>query len=61
MRVQIDAAKPLFFNEVTERDGLGRFAPARVKTSWEWVASANGYSLDKLEPMSAVDTRFMGR
>jgi NitT/TauT family transport system substrate-binding protein len=58
---QIDAGKQFIFNPVTERDGLGMYAPARVKTSWEWVAKANNYPLDKLDPMKLVDTSFVTR
>jgi NitT/TauT family transport system substrate-binding protein len=59
MRAQIDASKPHFLNENTERDGLGVYAPERVRKSWEWVSKANNYPLDKMDPMSVVDGRFV--
>ena len=47
---------PLIFNENTDRDGLGVFSPAIVKTTWEWVAKQQKVPLEKLDPMSAIDT-----
>jgi len=49
------ATLPLIFNENTDRDGLGVFSPAIVKTTWEWVAKQQNVPLDKLDPMSAID------
>jgi NitT/TauT family transport system substrate-binding protein len=46
---------PLIFNENTQKDGLGVFSPAIVKTTWEWVAKQQDAPLDKLDPMAAVD------
>lgn len=60
LRAQVDAAIPLAFNEFTKRDGLGVFAPARVKETWDWVSKANGFPPDKIDPMSAVSMKFLG-
>jgi len=46
---------PLIFNENTERDGLGVFSPALVKTTWEWVVKQQNTSPEKLDPMASVD------
>lgn len=46
---------PLIFNENTEAAGLGVFDPARVETTWEWVARQNDIALDTLDPLDAVD------
>jgi NitT/TauT family transport system substrate-binding protein len=51
----VKATLPLMFNENTERDGLGAFAPALVKTTWEWVAKQQNVPLDKLDPLASVD------
>ena len=59
-RAQIETTRAFSFNEFTEPGGLGGFVPAHVRKTWEWVARANGYPLDKLDPMSAVDTSFSG-
>jgi NitT/TauT family transport system substrate-binding protein len=58
-RAQIDAAQPYFFNEHTKRDGLGVFNPARVKSSWEFVAKGSNYSLNKMDPMSVINGKFI--
>jgi NitT/TauT family transport system substrate-binding protein len=46
---------PLIFNENTQKDGLGAFSPAIVKTTWEWVAKAQKAPADKLDPMASID------
>jgi NitT/TauT family transport system substrate-binding protein len=60
-RAQIEATRPYFFNEISQRDGLGMYAPDRVKSSWEWVSKANNYPANKLDPMSVIDSRFVTR
>jgi NitT/TauT family transport system substrate-binding protein len=59
-KAQVEASKPYMINEITEHDGVGVFMPERVRKSWEWVAKANGYSLDKLDPMTVIDPGFGG-
>lgn len=49
------ATLPLMFNANTTRDGLGVFAPALVKTTWEWAAKEQNAPVDKLDPLQAVD------
>jgi NitT/TauT family transport system substrate-binding protein len=59
-KAQVEASKPYMINEITEHDGVGVFTPERVRKSWEWVAKANGYSLDKLDPLTVIDPSFAG-
>jgi NitT/TauT family transport system substrate-binding protein len=54
---QIEASLPLMVNEVTRRDGLGVFSPGLVRKTWEWVAKASNYPVDKIDPMQGVDTK----
>jgi NitT/TauT family transport system substrate-binding protein len=57
--LQIEAARPFFINETSQRTGLGVFAPDLVKKTWDWVAKANNYAPNKLDPMSIIDARFI--
>lgn len=59
-KAQIEATKPYLLNEITDREGVGIFAPARVKKSWDWVSKANSFPPDKFDPLTAIDTRFLG-
>jgi NitT/TauT family transport system substrate-binding protein len=54
-RALVVATLPLIFNENTKRDGLGVFNPELVATTWQWVAKQQNASVEKLNPMSAVD------
>jgi NitT/TauT family transport system substrate-binding protein len=60
IRAQIDASLPLMINEITQRDGLGVFSAPLVAKTWEWVAKANNYPLDKIDPMAGIDTKIGG-
>ncbi|MBV8537191.1 MAG: ABC transporter substrate-binding protein [Alphaproteobacteria bacterium] len=60
LRAQADVAIQLAFNEVTTHDGLGMFSPERVRQTWDWVSKTNGFPPDKVDPMSAVSTKFLG-
>jgi NitT/TauT family transport system substrate-binding protein len=60
IRAQIDASLPLMVNDITRRDGLGVFSGALVAKTWEWVAKANNYPLDKIDPMTGIDTKIGG-
>lgn len=51
-RVTLD----LMFNENTQRDGFGRFSPAMVAKTWDWVAKQQGYPSDKIDPMMSLET-----
>lgn len=61
VRGQVDAAVPMMINEVSAKDGLGVFSPARVKMTWEWAAKAGNYPVGKLDPLTAVNGQFINR
>ena len=54
----VRATIPLIKNEVSDKYGIGAFDPALVKTTWEWMAKARHYPLDKLDPSSIIDRLF---
>lgn len=53
------AAIPLIENEVTRAAGLGRFDPAQVAKTWDWVAQSQGFAPAALDPMSVIDMSFV--
>jgi NitT/TauT family transport system substrate-binding protein len=53
------AAGPLVKNEITDRDGFGAFNPQLLKDTWIWVAKAQNYPLDKVDPEKLVDRSFV--
>ncbi|MDB5534064.1 MAG: sulfonate/nitrate transporter [Hyphomicrobiales bacterium] len=54
LRAQAAASVPLMVNEVTAKDGVGKFDARLVKATWAWVSKAANLSPDKLDPMSAI-------
>jgi NitT/TauT family transport system substrate-binding protein len=56
---EIIAMMPLVKNEITEKYGLGTFDRDLVKQSWNWVAKAQGFPADKLDPDKVVDRSFL--
>jgi NitT/TauT family transport system substrate-binding protein len=52
-------AAPLIKNEVSEKYGMWTFNPELLKKTWEWVAKAQDYPLDKIDPVSTVDRSFI--
>ncbi|MBV8537881.1 MAG: ABC transporter substrate-binding protein, partial [Alphaproteobacteria bacterium] len=60
---EIDAehsnAIPLIKNEISAKYGQWNFDPDWVKKTWEWVAKAQNYPIDKIDPQSAVDGSFV--
>ncbi|HTV27226.1 MAG TPA: ABC transporter substrate-binding protein [Xanthobacteraceae bacterium] len=55
LEMDIRATAGLMFNDITERDGLGRFNPDLVKVTWKWVAESQKIPLDKIDPTSVID------
>ena len=53
------ASVPLIVNDISKKDGMGAFAPARLATTWKWVAEAQHVPLDKIDPEKAVTREFM--
>ena len=51
----------LISNEISQRDGLGWFDPALLAETWSWVARAQNYPPDRIDPQKLVDTRFVPR
>jgi NitT/TauT family transport system substrate-binding protein len=54
MEKQFDSALPLMSNEVTEKEGFGSITKARLQTTWGWVAKAQGYEINRLDPEEIV-------
>jgi NitT/TauT family transport system substrate-binding protein len=52
---------PLIQNEISAKYGLGTFEPGLLKKTWEWVAKAQGYPMDKVDPDKLVDRSFIPR
>jgi NitT/TauT family transport system substrate-binding protein len=52
-------AAPLMKNEVSDKYGMGTFNSEQLKKTWEWVAKAQKYPLDKIDPEIGVDRSFV--
>jgi NitT/TauT family transport system substrate-binding protein len=50
---------PLIRNEITARDGMGNFTRPQMDETWDWIARAQSYKKDQLDPMSVVNTSFV--
>jgi NitT/TauT family transport system substrate-binding protein len=55
------ASIPLISNEISEQDGIGAFVPARLKTTWEWVAKSQSLDPNAIDPVALVDMRFQSK
>ena len=58
-REQCEAAVPLIKNEVSDKIGIGQLDPTMIADDWKWVAKAQGYKPDRLDPETIVDRRFI--
>lgn len=56
---QWQASVPLNDNEVSRADGRGVFEPGRLKTTWKWVAEAQGMSAEDFDPQTAVTAAYL--
>jgi NitT/TauT family transport system substrate-binding protein len=56
---EIYATVPLLRNEVTSKFGIGTFDPAWLQKTWKWVADAQGYPPNKIDPEALVDRSFL--
>ena len=54
----IKSIRSLVMNEVSERDGVGVFTPARLNETWKWTAEAQGLDLGKFDPETAISRQF---
>jgi len=55
---EFTASIPLIRNDVTAADGYGNFTPARLTTTWTWVAQSRNLKLDAIAPERVVDTSY---
>ncbi|MGO8915527.1 MAG: ABC transporter substrate-binding protein [Stellaceae bacterium] len=53
------ASIPLIENDIAKKDGIGAFEPGLLRKTWVWVAKAQGYPEQKLDPESLVDRAFL--
>ena len=56
---EMRSSLPLIRNEISSRDGMGVFEPKRLETTWTWVAKSMNYPMNKINPESLVDRRFL--
>ncbi|MGY4830643.1 ABC transporter substrate-binding protein [Sphaerotilaceae bacterium SBD11-9] len=55
------ASIPLIDNEVSKRDGLGKYEPKLLAATWGWVAKSMNYPVGKVDPEKLVDRSFLGK
>lgn len=55
------ATQDLIDNSISKKDGLGKFEPALLNKTWEWVAKSMKYPMDKVDPETLVDSRFINQ
>jgi NitT/TauT family transport system substrate-binding protein len=53
------ASIPLIANEISEKDGIGALVPARLKTTWEWVAKSQSLDINAIDPPMLVDMSYL--
>jgi NitT/TauT family transport system substrate-binding protein len=53
------ASVPLLDNEISRRDGMGRFDPKLLAATWAWVAKSMDYAPAKVDPEKLVDRSFL--
>ena len=56
---EMRSSLPLIRNEISSKDGMGVFEPKRLETTWTWVAKSMNYPMNKINPDSLVDRRFL--
>ena len=56
---EMRSSLPLIRNEISSKDGMGVFEPKRLETTWTWVAKSMNYPMNKINPESLVDRRFL--
>jgi NitT/TauT family transport system substrate-binding protein len=55
---ECEAAGRLIKNEISEKNGMGTYEPMLLAKTWEWVAKAQNFPIDKLRPDTVVDRSF---
>jgi len=58
---ECEIAGGLIKNEISAKNGIGTYEPALLAKTWEWVAKAQNFPLDKLNPETVVDRSFVPR
>jgi NitT/TauT family transport system substrate-binding protein len=58
---EVQTTIPLTKNDISERHGMGTFDPELLKHTWQWVARAQSYPADKLDPETVVVRDFVPR
>jgi len=53
------SAIPLIKNDISAKDGPGKFEPGLLKKTWEWVAKSENYPMDKIDPERLVNRTFL--
>lgn len=53
------SAIPLIENDISAKDGPGKFEPSLLKKTWEWVAKSENYPLDRIDPEKLVNRSFL--
>lgn len=61
LKAELEASIPLIRNEISQRDGLGRFEPRLLASTWNWVAQSMGYDPKKVDPETLVDRSFLSQ
>ncbi|WP_420992100.1 ABC transporter substrate-binding protein [Cupriavidus sp. 30B13] len=61
VKAEFEASIPLLQNDISKRDGLGRFDPKLLAATWGWVARSMNYDLGKVDAEKLVDRRFLGK
>lgn len=55
----INRIRPLVYNDISQRDGLGKFTPAYLKSTWQLTAKSQGIEEESYDPLSTVDSRYL--
>lgn len=55
------ATQNLIDNEISQKDGIGAFDASQLHKTWEWVAKSMNYPMDKVDPETLVERRFLSQ
>lgn len=61
LKAEFESSLPLLQNDITQRDGMGRFEPALLAATWNWVAQSMHYAPAKVDPEKLVDRGFLAK
>lgn len=56
---QLSDATLLMFNDITRKDGMGVFEPARLASTWDWVAKSQALDPKAIDPEGSVTRKFL--